>query len=116
MVMPGLLLQKPHTKAGSKDFKEHFTHCLALWKAGRVRELVNETHTIQSMLPTHDNHKGLTTHKLNRRLASLTSKGNIRAAISLIPENKGGVLDLTPVVCSTLKSKHPQPQPANLEV
>ena len=113
MVMPGLLLQKPHAKAGSKDFSKHLSRRLTLWKAGKIRELLEEARTIQSRLPEHDSRNGLTSHKLNRRFAALVSKGNIHAAISLITEyNKGGVLDLTPEVRSALKVKHPKAQSA----
>ncbi len=47
---------------------------------------------------------GLTSHKLNRRFRAFVSKGNIHAAISLITKNnKGGVLELTPEVRSTVR-------------
>lgn len=117
MVMPGLLLQKPHAKAGSKEFSKHLARRLVLWKAGKVKELLDEARTIQSRLPAHDIQKGMTSHKLNRRFATLVRKGNIHAAISLITEhNKGGILDLTPEVRSILEAKHPKAQPANPEV
>ena len=109
MVMPGLLLQKPYTKAGYKEFNKHLSRRLTLWKAGKIRELLDEARTIQSRLPP-------TSHKLNRRFAALVSKGNIHAAISLITEyNKGGVLELTPEVRSALQAKHPTAQPAHPE-
>ena len=37
MVMPGLLLQKPYTKAGSKELNKHLSRRLTLWKAGKIR-------------------------------------------------------------------------------
>ena len=41
------------------------------------------------------------------------SKGEINAALSLIPENgKGGVLQLTLEVRAALRAKHPSAQPA----
>lgn len=117
MVMPGLLLQKPHAKAGSKEFSQHLTRRLALWKAGKVTELLAEARTIQSRLPDLDSRIGMTTEKLNRRFALLIGKGNIHAAISLITEHgKGGVLDLTPEVRAALQSKHPLAQPMDPDV
>ena len=117
MVMPGLLLQKPHAKAGSREFSKHLARRLILWKAGKVKELLDEARTIQSRLPAYDTRKGMTSHKLNRRFATLVGKGNIHAAISLITEyNKGGILDLTPEVRSTVKAKHPKAQPTSPEV
>ena len=117
MVMPGLLLQKPYATAGSKEFSKHLARRLVLWKAGKIKELLDEARTIQSRLPAYDTQKGMTSHKLNRRFASLVSKGNIHAAISLITEyNKGGILDLTPEVRSSLDAKHPKAQPASPDV
>ena len=77
MVMPGLLLQKPHAKAGSREFSKHLAHRLILWKAGKVKELLDEARTIQSRLPAHDTQKGMTSHKVNRRFTTLVGKGNI---------------------------------------
>ena len=117
MVMQSLLLQKPHPKAGSKIFSQHLTRHLTLWKAGNIKELLEEAHTIQSRLPDLDWQRGTTISKLNRRFAALIRKGEIHAAISLITEHgKGGVLDLTPEVQAALKKKHPQAIPANLDV
>ena len=99
MVMPSLLLQKPYPRAGSKEFSQHLTWRLALWKAGNIKELLEEARTIQSRLPGLDRQRGTTTTKLNRRFAALIRKGEIHAAISLITEHgKGGILNLTPEV------------------
>ena len=117
MVMPSLLLQKPHAKAGSKEFSQHLSRRLALWKAGNIKELLDEARTIQSRLPQRDSQRGLTTHRLNRRFADLFSKGEIHAALSLITEHgKGGVLELTPEVREALKAKHPHAQPVDPDV
>ena len=48
MVMPSLLLEKPHAKAGSKEFSQHLSRRLTLWKAGNIKELLHEALTIQS--------------------------------------------------------------------
>ena len=116
MVMPSLLLQKPHAKAGSKEFSQHLTRRLSLWKAGNIKELLEEAHTIQSRLTELDQQRGMTTSKLNRRFAALIRKGEVNSAISLITEHgKGGVLELTPEVRAALRTKHPQAKSANLE-
>ena len=83
MVMPSLLLQKPHAKAGSKEFSQHLSRRLVLWKEGKILELLDEARTIQSRLPQLDSKDGMSSSKLNRRFAALVSKGNIHAAISL---------------------------------
>ena len=90
MVMPSLLLQRPHVKAGSKEFSQHLTRCLSLWKAGKIKELLEEARTIQSRLPKLDMERGTTTSKLNRRFTALISKGEVHAAISLITEHGKG--------------------------
>ena len=101
MVMPGLLLQKPHAKAGSKEFRKHFSRRLTLWKAGNIKELLDEARTIQSRLPEQDSCNGMTSHKLNRRFAAMVSKGNIHAAISLITEHNKGEFYNSPLKCVT---------------
>ena len=113
MVMPSLLLQKPHAKAGSKEFSRHLTRRLSLWKAGNINELLEEARTIQSRLTELDRQRGKTTSKLNRHFAALIRKGEVHSAISLITEHgKGGVLELTPEVRAALRTKHPQAKPA----
>ena len=115
--MPSLLLQKPHPRAGSKEFSQHLTRRLTLWKAGNIKELLEEARTIQSRLLGLDRQRGTTTTKLNRRFAALIRKGEIHAAISLITEHgKGGILDLTPEVQAALRKKHPQAKPADADV
>ena len=73
-VMPSLLLQKPHAKAGSKEFSQHLTRRISLWKAGNIKELLKEARSIQSQLPVLNRQRGMTTQKLNRRFASLIHK------------------------------------------
>ena len=117
MVMPSLLLQKPHVKAGSKEFSQHLTRHISLWKAGNVNELLEEARSIQSRLSILDRQRAMTTQNLNRRFASLIRKGEVHAAISLITEHcKGGVLELTPETRAALRDKHPQAEPANSDV
>ncbi len=114
MVMPSLLLQRPHAKAGSKECSVHLQRRLSLWKAGKIGELLDEAQAIQSRLLERDSRSGMTTAKLNRRFSQLIAKGNIHAAITLITEQgKGGVMPLTQQVCAALQEKHPAAQPAD---
>ena len=108
IVMPSLLLQKPHARAGSKEFSQHLTWRLSQWKAGRINELLDEVCTIQSQLPELDWQQGRTTQNLNRRIALLMSKGEVHSAISLITELSSEVQD-------ALKRKHPKVEPANAD-
>ena len=111
MIMPGLLLQKPHAKAGSKDLSQHLSRWLTLWKAGNIKELPEEANTIQARLPEQDKQRKMTMYKLNQHFAALISKGELHAAISLITKHgKGGVLELTHEVQEALRAKHPEAQ------
>ena len=112
LVMPGLVLQKPHAKAGSKEFSGHLARRLDLWKAGKIMELLDEVPTIQSRLPEWDRKSGITAQRLKRRFAFLIGRGDI----SLVTEHGKGVLELTPEVRSMLKEKHPPAQLTNPEV
>ena len=117
MVMPSLLLQKPHAKAGSKEFSQHLTWHLSLWKAGNIKELLEVAHTIQSQLPELDQQRGTTTTKLNRCFAVLIRKGEVHSTISPIADHgKSEVLEVTPEVQAALRTKHPQAKPANPDV
>ncbi len=73
MVMPNLLLQKPHAKAGSKEFSQHLSRRLILWKEGKIIDLLDEARTIQSRLPKIDSTDGMSSSKLNRRFAALVA-------------------------------------------
>ena len=50
LVMPGLLLQKPHAKAGAKGFGRHLSRRLVPWKEGKIMDLLAKAHTIQPRL------------------------------------------------------------------
>ena len=50
MVMPALLLQKPHPRSKAKDHVICLEHCLQLWGSGKLKELLDEGCTIQYQL------------------------------------------------------------------
>ena len=121
MVMPQLLLQRPH---GSSKLKEHIS-CLErrmkLWKEGKLDELVREVTAIQNRLRTKRRPTGST--NVARDFANLMFGGKVREALELLSEKgRGRVLlpdELVPdkdgqtSVMSLLKSKHPQAMPLN---
>ena len=76
LVMLGLLLQKLHPKLGAKEFSRHLARCLALWKEGKIMELLAEACTIQSRLPEWDSCSGVTTEMLKKRFA-FSRHGNL---------------------------------------
>ena len=49
MVMPALLLQKPHPRSKAKDHALHLERHLQLWQSGK-HELLDEEHRIQHQL------------------------------------------------------------------
>lgn len=121
MVMPQLLLQRPH---GSSKLKEHIS-CLErrmkLWKEGKLDELVREVTAIQNRLRTKRRPIGST--NVARDFANLMFGGKIKEALELLSKKgRGRVLlpdELVPdkdgqtSVMSLLKSKHPQAMPLN---
>ena len=54
MVMPALLLQKPHPRSKARDHVSHLERRLQLWGNGKLDELLEEGQTIQtSYAETH---------------------------------------------------------------
>ena len=47
MVMPSLLLQKPHAKSKAKNHIIALERCLQMWTDGNIDDLLNEGQTIQ---------------------------------------------------------------------
>ena len=47
MVLPALLLQRPHVKSKAKDHSTHLERRLKLWEKGDINSLVIEARTIQ---------------------------------------------------------------------
>ena len=81
-VMPGLMLQKPHPKAGTKEFVKHLSRRLNLWKEGRIQELLAEARAIQSRLAEDDSRSGMTTEKLNSWLSRRCSPSTCHPRVS----------------------------------
>ena len=128
MVLPILLLQKPHARSKTKDHVACLQRRLTLWKAGNIDALLREGHTIQSqfkitspLIGMHDQQQDQTT----RLFTKYMKHGNVKAAIRLLDnQNNGKVFSLnTPIlqngtpstVRDALIDKHPTSQPANPE-
>ena len=119
MVMPLLLLQKPHSTSKSK---EH-TCCLEIrlrsWSLGDIEGLMNEGRTIQLHLPLSRPLNHTQEQRQARAFAHLMFQGKVRAALRLVSDQcSSGVLNIdqeidgTPVL-DLLKSKHPPAQQAS---
>ena len=50
MVMPSLLLQKPHSKSKTKEHSEHLERRMQLWSNGSIESLLEEGRTVQRRL------------------------------------------------------------------
>ena len=121
MVLPALVLQRPHASSRAKDHVQCLERRLPLWKAGQIDELVRESRTIQAHLASATRSRnGLTAESFHRTFANLVFSGKLSAAMRLLEEMDSdhasrGVLDLqspsAPGSSSTVKdvlvSKHP---------
>ena len=115
MVLPTLLLQKPHSRSKSREHVRCLDRRLTLWKEGNIEALLHEGRTIQShfrKVPSQSNAG-----------EKFMKQGKLKTAIRLLSEqSKSGVLSLDNTVQSppsqpstvrgVLLEKHPSGQPA----
>ena len=118
MIMPLLLLQKPHPTSKTKEHVRCLERRLRIWSSGNIEELVREGKIIQQHLPqgrsklTNDN------EKVARTFASLMMRGKLRAALRLVSDQGTAcILRLEDEidgksVRDLLKEKHPAAQAA----
>ena len=120
MVMPSLLLQKPHDQSKAKDHVACLKRRLNAWKKGEIDELVRECRAIQKHLSASQQ-KTRATEGALRGFTKLMLLGNTRGALRVLSQvPSGGVLALDALVDSKgetksvkdiLKDKHPQAAP-----
>ena len=119
MVMPTLLLQKPHPQSKAKDHVHHLECRLQLWGSGKLKELLVEGSTIQNRLKQNPPKQQEDTARI---FAKLMMEGKVRAALRIVTNNNSrGTLRLDKVVDSendnleavrdVLVKKHPPKQP-----
>ena len=82
IVMPHLLLQKPHKGSKNKVHLECLKTRLELWKDGKIEELLKEGRAIQSRFP-HTPHKQLD-ENVARSFANLMLEGKITQALQFL--------------------------------
>jgi len=85
MVLPALLLQRPHPKSGIKVHTRCLEDRLERWKKGDIESLRHECISIQSNL-SHRHQESWDKVKKARAFQKLVSQGNVKAAIRLITE------------------------------
>ena len=118
MVLPALLLQKPHLKAKSKDLSVRLNDRFARWQDGDIDSLLHEGRTIQSRLNTCQQRRD-DDAKVAQSFEKLVAAGNVKAALRLVTEqsNTGclGLDSLQPdgrMVKDHMLDKHPPSNPA----
>ena len=95
MVMPALLLQKPHPRSKAKDHALHLERRLQLWQSGK-HELLDEGRTIQHQLNQNPPKKQEDTARI---FAKFMMEGKVRAALRILTDSNGsGILPLDEVV------------------
>jgi hypothetical protein len=89
MVMPALLLQKPHPRSKAKDHVLHLERRLQLWRKGELKELLLEGRTIQHQINRRKSPK----HQEDtaRIFAKLMMEGEVRAALRILTDSSGVV-------------------------
>ena len=125
IVIPHLLLQKPHHSSKTKENISCLKRRMELWKDGDLASLLKEALTIQHRLKKFYQQKK-TSNNPARQFADLVFQGKIKQALEMLSkEGSGGILRLddtfntngtTRSVKDTLKLKHPPSQPADPEV
>ena len=122
MVMPALLLQKPHPRSKARDHVVHLERRLQLWLDGRLDELLKEGRTIQRQLLRNPPKQQEDTARV---FAKLMMEGKVWAALRIVTGSCGGGLlplyqiadpesDTLETVRDVLLKKHPPKQPLSV--
>ena len=120
MVMPALLLQKPHPKSKAADHTKHLELRLLRWNEVDLESLMDEGCTIQRQFDQRCNNYRRTAQQTAQIFARHMMEGRVRAALRLISEdNSNGLLHLDSCVNSDssetvrdiLYKKHPLRKP-----
>ena len=124
IVIPHLLLQKPHSRSKTKGHISCLGRHLKQWKDGDITNLLEEGTTIQDHMLKPSHQKGSLKNR-SKQFADLVFGRKIKQATNMLSEEgKGGILRLDDNISSTtgdqsvevLKSKHPQSQAADPNV
>ena len=122
MVLPSLILQKPHRSSKGKEHVKCIERRMKLWQEGNLDDLLKEGQTIQQRLK-HSTRDKRSEEQLARSFSKLMMEGKVRAALRLITKQGGGapmaidqivntdVNGTTQTVFDILKLKHPEGKP-----
>ena len=125
MVASTLLLQKPHSKADSKEHVRALERRMQAWKEGDIEGPLREGRTIQDQLRQFISVKNHTekSSQAASAFAKLVMQGKIRTAHRFLSEGEGGrILDLNALVDTSssttvrdaLLAKHPDAREINI--
>ena len=115
MVLPALLLQRPHVKSKAKDHSTHLERRLKLWEKGDINSLVIEARTIQRQREkrTTMTNEAKSEGQMARTFSKLMMEGKVKAALRILAQDgNGGMLPLNNEVLQALREKHPARKPA----
>ena len=116
MVMPALLLQKPHKKSTSKQHTQYLNKRMDLWDAGNLEELLREGRAIQQRLRQNFSKNDTPEHKA-KTFAKLMLLGKVNAALKLLDKGSSlGVADVTEETLRDLRKLHPQAEKASEDI
>ena len=115
-----LMNQKPAPKSRAKDNAKYLGKRLLKWANGDIEALLKEAREIQGRLKSKSNQISEKKKKLEQRKAfcRLMVQGKISKALKYIDNDEDavvGVLQITEDLIDTLKKKHPDGLPADLE-
>ena len=128
MVIPALLLQKPHPASKSREHVACLQRRIQLWQKGDINNLIIEGRTIQQRLKKIGTRIGSDKEQQSvRRFTKLMLQGKVKAALrTLTDEANGGPLPMdaqvitegqpSATVREELLKKHPAGQPAYPEI
>ena len=119
MILPALLLQRPHLRSKPKDHTRCLVDRMAKWQKQDIDSVLHECLSIQSRL-NHCKCQSQEEGQIARSFAKLVSLGNLKAGMRLITEkNDFGCLQLDNIqpdgrtVKDHLLDKHPPGTPAS---
>ena len=126
MVMPALLLQKPHAMSKAREHVTCLQRRLEAWERGDINSLVIEGRVVQHRLKQSSHYNSHNSdHQTARHFAKLMTQGKVRAALRLLSDASKGaplsldaqltteIFDQHTTVRDELLKKHPPGQPAH---
>ena len=103
MVLPSLLLQKPSATSKTKDHIDNLSKRLALWKEGKLDELISEGKVIQKRLTSGKTNE---IDNIERVFAKLMHEEKINETLRYLTENNDrGISPSTPETIKELKKE-----------